>query len=91
LRREIAPHIKFLKKQVEKVERAEELRTKLAKFYREYLRREQIYLTEQRTAIEAEQKPILANLQTLEKAMEEAKNILAHSTKKDEKSDELIA
>jgi len=34
LRREIAPHIRFLKKQVEKVEKAEALRLKLSKFYR---------------------------------------------------------
>src|SRR3989344_202306 len=32
LRREIAPHLRFLKKQVEKVEKAEELRVRLEKF-----------------------------------------------------------
>lgn len=37
LRREIAPHITFLKKQVEKIEKAEEMRKELGFFYSEYL------------------------------------------------------
>lgn len=44
LRREIAPHLKFLKKQVEKIERADELRRDLKTLYREYLAREAYYL-----------------------------------------------
>lgn len=90
LRREIAPHIKFLKKQVEKVEKAEELRLKLSKFYREYLKREQIYLEAERKQIESEQKPLKENLDRLEKEMEEAKEILSKSSNKDEKSQEII-
>jgi len=90
LRREIAPHIRFLKKQAEKVERAEELRTKLTKFYREYLKREQIYLEQEKSQITAEKKPLVKELGELEKAMEEAKQILNASAKKDEKSEELI-
>src|SRR3972149_127982 len=41
LRREIAPHIKFLKKQVEKVEQARALRDELALMYGDYLKREE--------------------------------------------------
>lgn len=44
LRRELNPHIKFLKKQVEKVEKAEEMRTKLSALYAEYLKKEEAYL-----------------------------------------------
>lgn len=44
LRREIAPHLKFLKKQMEKVEKAKELRQELSALYLEYLKREEIYL-----------------------------------------------
>ncbi|MFA6270145.1 MAG: AAA family ATPase [Candidatus Paceibacterota bacterium] len=90
LRREIAPHIKFLKKQVEKVEKAEELRLKLVKFYREYLKIEQIYLETQRKEIETEQSPVKEKLEKLGKEMEAAKNILATSAQKDQKSEELI-
>ena len=82
LRREIAPHIKFLKKQVEKVERAEELRLKLTKFYREYLKREQIYLETEKQKIETEKRPVMEKLKMLEKEMEEAKEILDKSSKK---------
>ena len=90
LRREIAPHIKFLKKQVEKVERAEELRLKLTKFYREYLKREQIYLETEKQKIETEKRPVMEKLKMLEKEMEEAKEILDKSSKKDGKSKELL-
>jgi chromosome segregation protein len=45
LRNEIKPHIRFLKKQVEQIERVRELRENLKERYREYLRRESVYLT----------------------------------------------
>ncbi|MFA5737004.1 MAG: AAA family ATPase [Candidatus Paceibacterota bacterium] len=54
LRREIAPHLKFLKKQMEKVEKAKELRTELSTLYLEYLKREEIYLTRTRDLIKNE-------------------------------------
>ena len=91
LRREIAPHIKFLKKQVEKVEKAEELKNKLTSFYREYLKRESVYLKNQRENLESERTPLQERLGALEKEMEEAKTLLISSKNKDEKSEELIA
>lgn len=54
LRREIAPHLKFLKKQMEKVEKAKELRAELSTLYLEYLRREEIYLTRTREKVKSE-------------------------------------
>lgn len=44
LRREIAPHLRFLKKQVEKVEKAKELQEKLKELYKDYLSKESKYL-----------------------------------------------
>jgi len=44
LRREIAPHIKFLKKQVEKIEEGKQIKIKLSKLYQNYFKRESIYL-----------------------------------------------
>lgn len=90
LRREIAPHLRFLRKQVEKVEKAEELRQKLRDFYREYLKRESLYLDKEKKEIQFEKSPIESRIQKLESDMEEAKNILAYSKNKDEKSEELI-
>ena len=44
LRREIAPHLKFLKKRGEKIERADELRRELKSLYRDYLKRERVFI-----------------------------------------------
>ncbi len=44
LRREIAPHITFLKKQVEKYERANEMREELRALYQEYFAKESSYI-----------------------------------------------
>lgn len=46
IRREIAPHLKFLKKQVEKIEKVRELKTELQTMYYDYLKREEIYLAQ---------------------------------------------
>ena len=62
LRREIAPHLRFLKKQVDKVERAEQLRLKLSKFYREYLKREQIYIEKSKKEIDNSKNPLTQKL-----------------------------
>ncbi|MFA6254222.1 MAG: AAA family ATPase [Candidatus Paceibacterota bacterium] len=44
IRREIAPHLKFLKKQVEKIEKVRELKIELQNLYGDYLKREELYL-----------------------------------------------
>jgi len=45
LRREIAPHLNFLKKQVEKVEKAREMREDLRDLYKTYFSSEYTYIT----------------------------------------------
>lgn len=47
LRREIAPHLRYLKKQVEKVKQSEELRSSLAGMYREYLAKQNYILNKE--------------------------------------------
>lgn len=44
LRRELAPHLKFLNNQVKKIEEAQSLRDSLLGHYLEYLKRESVYL-----------------------------------------------
>jgi len=51
LRREIAPHVTFLAKQVEKIQKAEKLREDLRVLYMEYLTREHWYIGAEKTAI----------------------------------------
>ncbi len=53
LRRELAPHLKFLRKQVEKIEKAEELRKDLVEKYKEYFKREEVYLANAREHIDS--------------------------------------
>lgn len=90
LRKEIAPHLRFLKKQVEKVEKTIALREELRAVYKEYLKRESVYLetTEKTLADEIAQPK--KDLERLEKELSHAKKFLEDSKHKDIKSDELI-
>ncbi|MDE1944048.1 MAG: AAA family ATPase [Patescibacteria group bacterium] len=54
LRRELAPHLKFLARQIEKLERAEELRRELIARAKEYFALEDAYLETAREAAKAE-------------------------------------
>ncbi len=66
LRREIAPHIKFLKKQVERIEQGRLLREELKTFYKNYLNQEAKYLGGEKTAIEQEIDTPVKRLQEIE-------------------------
>ncbi|MEI6305079.1 MAG: AAA family ATPase [Candidatus Taylorbacteria bacterium] len=90
LRREIAPHIKFLKKQVEKVEKAEELRRELISLYKEYFANEELYLKNEKSRIQNDLSGPEKELTELNHALEHAKRILTDSKSKDKKSDEVI-
>lgn len=60
IRRELAPHIKFLKKQVEKIEKAREIEIALASAYEKYLVEEQSSIARKQFAFDKEKK----NLET---------------------------
>lgn len=90
LRREIAPHLKFLKKQVEKLEQANEMRDRLKELYRNYFKREELYLKMERSRLEEEKMVPKKRQLELEEELARAKKILAGSSAKDVKSDELI-
>jgi chromosome segregation ATPase len=55
LRKEIAPHLKFLKKQVEKIEQGKQMKLDLLADYKEYLSKESAYLS-------AKKKELAANI-----------------------------
>ena len=90
LRREIAPHIKFLKKQVEKVEKAEELRRELISLYKEYFANEEFHLKNEKSRIQNDLSGPERELTELNRSLENAKKILTDSKGKDKKSDEVI-
>lgn len=91
LRKEIAPHIKFLKKQVERVEKALEMREELHKEAMEYCRREDEYIKTTEDRIKSEKEPLVYKEKELDKELKEAKNILENAKNKDSKSEELIS
>ena len=62
LRRENAPHLSFLKKQVEKFEKAKEMEAELALLYKEYLKRESVYLETEKQNLVAEKNKITSEL-----------------------------
>jgi len=76
LRREAAPHLKYLKKQVEKAERSLEVKAELTKTYAEYLKREDAYVAFHFDRLTAEQKAPESELVTLQKRLTQLKEVL---------------
>ncbi len=72
LRREIAPHIKFLKKQVEKVEQARSLQAELASFYGDYLKREEVYIKYTRDTLHTEKTALQTELHSVSEGLDRA-------------------
>lgn len=66
LRREIAPHIRYLKKQVDKIKQAEELRTSLASMYKEYLAKQDYLLGQEYSLLIQQQSAITESIGELD-------------------------
>lgn len=90
LRKEIAPHIRFLKKQVEKIEKSLIMRDELKTLSLEYLKRESEYIKYKRQKIKEGKKAPEEELKELDKKLEKMKEILSKSPENDKKSQELI-
>jgi chromosome segregation protein len=56
LRKELAPHLRFLQSQVKKVEESQKLRDELSQRYLEYLKRESVYLAHEEARLRHEKK-----------------------------------
>ena len=65
MRRENAPHLNFLKKQVEKFEKTKEMQAELATLYREYLKKESIYLEREKANLSAERNKLSNELKSV--------------------------
>lgn len=85
LRKEIAPHLKFLKKQVEKLEKTESLREELLNTAKEYFKQEEHHLTESKKHLETERTPLQESLEKLDKELKAAKETLAEAGQKEKK------
>lgn len=77
LRREIAPHLKFLKKQVEKIERADEYRKTLKDLYKTYLSAEASYLAAARQELAHREALPREELNSLEKRIAAAEELVS--------------
>ncbi|MDB5194611.1 MAG: Smc, chromosome segregation ATPase, chromosome segregation protein, partial [Parcubacteria group bacterium] len=86
LRREIAPHLKFLKKQVEKVEKAESQKQELIALGKEYFKREDLYLSFSKSALKGEKDPLHAELEKLTRELKDAKAVLERSAEGEKKN-----
>ncbi|MEK9201710.1 MAG: AAA family ATPase [Patescibacteria group bacterium] len=91
LRREIAPHLKFLQKQIEKIEKARSMKEELRGLYRDYFKREETYLTVTKKELEEKRRVPEGELKKLEKELSDAKKILESSGSRDEKTEQLIS
>ncbi len=85
LRKEIAPHLKFLKKQVEKLEKTESLREELLNTAKDYFKQEEHHLAETKKHLETERAPLQQSLEKLDKELKEAKETLAEAGQKEKK------
>ena len=90
LRREIAPHLRFLKKQVEKINEGKELRERLIGIYREYLKREEIYIEHRKNDIGGRRHAPSGELADLTIKIEHARETLAGESASDDKSRRLL-
>ncbi len=74
LRRENAPHLNFLRKQVEKFEKAKEMEAELALLYKEYLKRESVYLEKEKAILLSEKKNLMTELDEVSLKLEGIKD-----------------
>ncbi|MFA6177322.1 MAG: AAA family ATPase [Candidatus Paceibacterota bacterium] len=86
LRRENAPHLNFLKKQVEKFEKTKEMQIELATLYREYLKKESVYLEQEKNKLSLERISISSELESVASkiSQNEDGNVVQNSQKIEE-------
>ena len=76
LRREVAPHLKFLERQIKKIERSITLREELKNNYSEYLRREDVYIAHHFDRLNQDRREPAKILEALKEELIKAKKVL---------------
>lgn len=89
LRKEIAPHLKFLKKQVEKYERSKELKEQMLNLYKEYLKREKVYIDTTKSLISSDKNKLKERLSILENLLKDAEVLVGNYERNSEKEKEI--
>ncbi len=73
---EIKPHLNFLKKQVKKIEQSFELRENLKNLYREYFKRETVYIKNKKNYIRENKLPLIDEIKVMNEDLIEAREVL---------------
>ncbi|MCU0678020.1 MAG: AAA family ATPase [Candidatus Pacebacteria bacterium] len=79
LRRELAPHLKYLKKQVERVEKSLAVQQELKTLYISYLKREDVYLAFHTDRLTAARREPARQLEALQEKLVAAKTFLRNA------------
>jgi chromosome segregation ATPase len=90
LRREAAPHLRYLEKQVQKIEKSLEVQKTLRTVYVEYLRREDIYLAFHSDRLSGERREPAAVLDEVKRQLAAAKEILRAAEGSDVRAGEVV-
>lgn len=75
LRRENVPHLNFLKKQVDKFEKAKEMQVTLLSLYKEYLKKESIYLEKEQSNLLSEKHKVSSELENVKEKISKVSEI----------------
>lgn len=87
LRREAAPHLKYLEKQIQKIEKSLQVQSELRVTYAEYLKREDVYIAHHHDRLQTERRVPEAELEQVKKSLREAKETLQASETKQDSSE----
>lgn len=79
LRRELSPHLKFLRKQIEQIKKGEEMRNELVALYKEYFKKEEAYLDNFRATLSNEKNEPQGRLNFVEAEIGRLSQILSSS------------
>ncbi len=80
-KRELAPRLAFLKRQVEKIQKAESLRTELADLYRDYIVREEAYILHEEKTFGHDEAGLRSSLDALQKDLSLIADDVRHMAK----------
>lgn len=89
LRREHAPHLKYLEKQIKIIEKSLATKAELESVYAEYLKREDTYIAHHFDRLKAAKEVPVSKLESVVKALGEAKAILEAETDNDSEQVEI--
>jgi chromosome segregation ATPase len=90
LRKENAPHLKFLEKQVKKLERAVELRAEITDKYHQYLKRESVYLAHAKLRIAKDRVEPEEELKQLEEKLKDARRAVEVADTRSTESEKML-